>query len=98
MTFGQQLRQWQFDKAAAESTRITRSGVAKVLGITYQYLYMLEKDACRPSVELAKRIADYYGLGVGITIFAARRYGQQLDEIAENCPTAIEEWLQERRT
>ncbi|KPV41991.1 XRE family transcriptional regulator [Alicyclobacillus ferrooxydans] len=47
----------------------SRREVALELGITPQMLGMIERDQRNPSLDLAKRIADYYGVSVEVIFF-----------------------------
>jgi len=47
----------------------SRQQVADALGITPQMLGMIERGSRTPSLSLAKRIADYYGLSVDEIFF-----------------------------
>ena len=51
----------------------SRSEVAKSLGITPQMLGMVERGDRTPSLELAKKIADYYNLSVDEIFFNQNR-------------------------
>lgn len=42
----------------------SRSQIAKALGITPQMLGALERGSKRPSLALAKKVADYYGVSI----------------------------------
>lgn len=49
-----------------------RPEVARHLGITPQMLGMIERGDRTPSLSLAKRIADYYGVSVDEIFFDAK--------------------------
>jgi putative transcriptional regulator len=48
---------------------VTRRGLADALGVHYQTVGYLERGEYNPSLHLALRIADFFGLPVG-TIFS----------------------------
>lgn len=63
-----------------------RSVVSKHIGITPQMLGAIERGSRNPSLRLAKKIADYYGVSVDEIFF---------DETDTNC--VLEEKEEEKR-
>jgi DNA-binding XRE family transcriptional regulator len=64
-----------FNRLAAERTErgVSRQVLADAMGINYQTVGYIERGDYSPSLELALRIADYFGLPVE-ALFSLRAY------------------------
>jgi len=65
---------------------LTLRELAKELSITYAYLSQLEADLAKPSEELARRIALFFGEDEEKLLFLARDIPAQIQEIKEKFP------------
>ncbi|MGB9661916.1 MAG: helix-turn-helix transcriptional regulator [Moorellaceae bacterium] len=53
--------------------KVPRTKIAKIIGITPQMLGMIERGERTPSLYLAKKIADFYGVTVEEIFFGDNR-------------------------
>lgn len=67
------------EKLIALRNNVPRPEIAKKIGITPQMLGMIERGERTPSLPLAKKIADFYGVSVEDIFFEP--------EGNETCPT-----------
>lgn len=71
------------EKLIALRNNVPRPKIAKKIGITPQMLGMIERGERTPSLPLAKKIADFYGVSVEDIFFES--------EGNETCPMGDEE-------
>lgn len=79
-TFGQLLRHLRNQKG------FTLRELAKELAISHAYLSHLETNLAKPSEELAKRLAQFFGIDEEKLLFVARDIPGQIQEIKEKYP------------
>ena len=57
-----QIKKWRLK---FDGRGITKSRLAKYLGVTPSYITKVEQDAIQPSPEMMFKIADFFGCEVG---------------------------------
>jgi putative transcriptional regulator len=62
---------------------VSRPKIAKQIGITPQMLGMIERGERTPSLGLAKRIADFYGVSIETIFFDINGHNMSPDEQAD---------------
>ena len=81
--FGERLRRLRLSKFG---TPLSLRVAATSLGITHPYLVQLESGAEKPSEDLARRIARYFGEDEQEMIFIASSTAKAITELAEKFP------------
>ncbi|SFR03312.1 helix-turn-helix transcriptional regulator [Desulfoscipio geothermicus] len=76
------------EKLIALRNNVPRPEIAKQIGITPQMLGMIERGERTPSLLLAKKISDFYGVSVEDIFFEAQRNDLCLDDQAAT-PEAV---------
>jgi transcriptional regulator with XRE-family HTH domain len=89
-SLGKQLR------ALRKQTGLGLKQVAPRLGITYTYLSKLENDAQKPSEELLRRIARYYGEDAAELFVAAGRIPADILAALQSDPQQAVAFLREQ--
>ena len=69
---------------------VPRPRIAKQIGITPQMLGMIERGERTPSLGLAKRIADFYGVSIEIIFFEIKGHETSPDEQAATAEFSAE--------
>lgn len=81
--FGERLRRLRQNKFG---TPLSLRVAATSLGITHPYLVQLESGAEKPSEDLARRIARYFGEDEQEMVFIARGAAKTISDLAEKFP------------
>ena len=76
----------KFLKRLRNQRDLTLRELAIKLRITYPYLSQLEADLAKPSEDLARRIAHFFGEDEEQLLFLARDIPAQIQEIKEKFP------------
>ena len=79
-TFGKILKKRRMEKA------LTLRQLAAEVDTNFAYLSQLEADLAKPSEDLVKRIAKYFGEDEEKLIFLARNISAQIQEIKDKFP------------
>lgn len=63
---------------------LTQMDVAKTLGITRAFYGMIETGDRNPSLKLAQKIADFFGLSIEEIFFAGQRHEEWQGQVSNN--------------
>jgi transcriptional regulator with XRE-family HTH domain len=86
-TFGQFIRHLRTQKG------LTLRELAKELAISHAYLSHLETNLAKPSEDLARRLAQFFGADEEELLFFARDIPGQIQEIREKYPRVSEAYF-----
>jgi transcriptional regulator with XRE-family HTH domain len=79
-TFGQMLKRLRKDRP------LTLRDLEKEIGVKYAYLSQLEAGLAKPSEELARKLAKYFGEDEEKFVFLARDIRKVIDDLKKKYP------------
>ena len=79
-TFGQMLKRLRTDR------NMTLRELEKEVGVKYAYLSQLEAGLAKPSEQLARKLATFFGEDEERFIFLAREIPKVIDELKKKFP------------